>query len=103
MTLEHGADLVQIKHLVNVRLVTIEGKSGERLYPRFMKRVTPLYMGYSWIHDHDFSMDNHVYPMPARVRNKTELQQYVAQQASVPLCLDRPLWEIQVNTRYNIP
>ena len=94
--LESGIDLVQLRHLLNVRLVAIEGKSGTRLYPRFMTRVVPLYAGYSWIHDHDFSMENHVFPMPARIRTQHELQQYVAKQATVPLSRDRPLWEIQV-------
>ncbi len=96
LTLEEGLSLSQIRELVVSKLVCAKDKNGRHSYPRFTQKVVPLYMGNAWIKDPDFVIDNHVMAVKEVIRNQTELEKYIASQASVELDKDRPLWEIHV-------
>ena len=95
-SLEEGLDLHQIRELITTRLVYGEDKRGRILYPRFTQKVVPLYSGYSWEPDPDFSVANHIFTPQEVIQTEEELQQYVSRMASQPLVQDRPLWEMHV-------
>lgn len=71
------------------------------LFPRFLTRPTHTSGSYVWEVDPFFDLDNHVkkVALPGAA-SKKELQQYVADQASVPLDPTKPLWQIQFVENY---
>ncbi len=66
-------------------------------FPVFRRVAVPDGNGWAWVDDPDFDMDRHLsevsLPEPAGV---AELQQYLAEQRTVPLPRDRPLWVAQL-------
>jgi diacylglycerol O-acyltransferase / wax synthase len=69
-------------------------------FPRFRQRAVEDH-GVWWEDAKDFALEAHLHavelPAPA---GRTELEEYVAGQLSVPLDHDRPLWELHVITPY---
>ena len=100
VTLENGIDVIRIRDLIHARLISAEGKSGEKLYPRFTQKIVPLYTGYAWTNDEDFSIGNHVYVMPNGVRTKEDLQQFASEMSTKMLPRDRPLWEMHIQSDF---
>ena len=100
ITLQHGLDVIRVRDLVNSRLVSAEGKGGDKLYPRFSQKLSPVYSGYAWVNDAQFSINNHIYSMPKTIRNQEDLEDYIGELAGRTLPKDRPLWEMQVLTDY---
>lgn len=69
-------------------------------YPRFRQRVVEDH-GIWWEDVEDFDLESHLHPvqLPAPA-GRTELQEFVAGQLSVPLEHSRPLWDIYIADPY---
>ena len=100
ITLEVGLDPVKIRDLIHARLVSAQGKGEKRLYPRFTQKIVRLYSGYKWVDDMDFAIENHVYEVPNTVQTRTDLENYISEMASREFPPDRPLWDIQVLSKF---
>lgn len=96
VTLEKGLDLLRIRDLIHAKLVAGEDARGRLLYPKMSQKVVPLSTGYMWERDENFNIEKHIYPLPARVKTKADLQEYIAEMSGQDLPRERPLWCIQV-------
>ena len=70
-------------------------------FPRFMTRPVVRSGEYFWEQDPYFDVDNHVkkVALPGAA-DKRSLQQYVADQASIPFDMSKPLWQLQFVENY---
>ena len=98
--LERGLGLNQFREIIKNRLVLAEEKNGRKMYPRFTKRVVPVYSGYAWKTDDEFMIENHVYSMPDNIQTEEELRRHVADMSTKQLPMDHPLWEMQFLTNF---
>ncbi len=74
----------------------LEADGGER-YPRFRYRVVKKSGRYFWQEDEHFDLRRHILVNedPA-LKTKEGLQEYMGDQASLPLPDDRPRWQVQI-------
>ncbi|XP_021364593.1 uncharacterized protein LOC110457585 isoform X1 [Mizuhopecten yessoensis] len=97
---EYGLTTYKIRELVRNRLIKATDKNGNRLYPKFTKKIVNTFSGPSWIQDEAFLINNHVFNMPSSIENMEDLQEYISESSSKPLSMHHPLWEIQVLTDF---
>jgi hypothetical protein len=100
LTLENGLSIGRIRDMINARLVCAENKHGKKIYPRFTKKIIPLKAGYAWVNDDNFSINNHVIPVPQTIVTKEDLEDYISDLAGVSLSFEMPLWELHVLSNF---
>ena len=104
VVLETGLDLSDIRQLLTQKVVQPSQQrrrsAGTPRFPKFLRKIVPLYSGHAWVQDAEFNINNHVIPMPKEVKTNEDLQKYVGNLGSQPLPRDKPLWEIQVRTEF---
>ncbi len=98
--MESGLDLNNIRDIVKAKVILSEKRRGSKKWPRFTQKLVPLYTGYAWMPDPDFSITDHVIPMPSTIRTKRDLESYVGMMGNKTLSKERPLWEMQVLTDF---
>ncbi|XP_033739702.1 LOW QUALITY PROTEIN: uncharacterized protein LOC117327001 [Pecten maximus] len=98
---EYGLTTYKIRELVRSRLIKATDQSGNRLYPKFTRKIVQTFSGPTWIQDESFLINNHVFNMPSSIENMEDLQEYVSESSSKPLSMHHPLWEIQVLTDFS--
>lgn len=91
MVVDGAMVLTQPVTLDEVRDVYLDGLSR---FPVFQRKAVPAGIGWAWQDDDDFSIDRHLSEValapPADIHT---LQQFLADQRTVPLPRDRPLWQ----------
>ena len=100
LVLETGLDLASIRNIINDKIVLPQRRRGVPRFPRFIRKIVPLYSGYAWQPDPTFNIENHVISMPNNIRTKEDLQQHIGAMGVKPLSRERPLWEVQVLTEF---
>ncbi|XP_074662626.1 uncharacterized protein LOC141915117 [Tubulanus polymorphus] len=100
ITMEQGLDMSRIRDLINARLISAECKSGHKMYPKFSEKIIELTCGYAWVTDPDFNINNHFVAMPKNIQFRRDLEEYISVQATKPLPLNRPLWDVHILTDY---
>ncbi|GFR62222.1 hypothetical protein ElyMa_005450300 [Elysia marginata] len=103
LVLQRGLDTDRIRRLIDSRLLSVENRHGQKLYPRFTQKVMPFCCGQAWVSVDHMNVSKHVFSMPGHIETLEDLQQYVSKMASEPLPLDAPLWEVQVLHNFREP
>ncbi|GFN80702.1 hypothetical protein PoB_000720800 [Plakobranchus ocellatus] len=103
LVLQRGLDTDRIRRLIDSRLLSVENRHGQKLYPRFTQRVVPFCCGQAWVSMDHFNVCRHVFNMPGYIETLEDLQHFVSKMASEPLPLDAPLWEVQVLHNFREP
>ncbi|CAL1546181.1 unnamed protein product, partial [Lymnaea stagnalis] len=103
MVLQKGLDTDRIRNLIDSRLLSVENRHGQKVYPRFTQKVVPFCCGQAWVTDKQFMVAKHVYNMPGYIETLEDLQQFISKMATQPLSTDHPLWEIQVLHNFREP
>ncbi|RUS76936.1 hypothetical protein EGW08_015309, partial [Elysia chlorotica] len=103
LVLQRGLDTERIRRLVDSRLLSVENRHGQKLYPRFTQKVVPFCCGQAWVSVEHMNVSKHVFTMPGYIETLEDLQQFVSKMASEPLSMDAPLWEVQVLHNFREP
>jgi WS/DGAT/MGAT family acyltransferase len=92
LMLEGPLDLEKLRRTIAAKLLAFD---------RFRQRVEPAISGYWWSDDRHFNIDRHIKRarLPGLGR-RAELEHFVADLASHPLDMSRPLWQIHIVEGY---
>ncbi|HMT58862.1 MAG TPA: wax ester/triacylglycerol synthase family O-acyltransferase, partial [Ottowia sp.] len=88
MLLDGKLDFARLRQRIEERML---------VHARFRQVAREDTAGWSWVDDPDFELDNHLRraALPGK-GDKAELEQFVADLASTPLDLTRPLWQFHL-------
>lgn len=89
-------DSMPIETLRQVWAERVMSPGGEREYPRFARRLVRKGGKIYWQEASNFRLEDHIFAVddPA-LRTKEGLQAYIGEQASKPIPMDRPPWQLQ--------